>query len=148
MMVASDDLDAVVIQIVVGAEAGDGDGRRAAAAVRVVGEFASRAVVEQVVVRIFGFFAGHELVGGERPAFQRGEDVVIELQQVAFAEAEVGDGVGLAVQGAREDEVIRALAAGQGIGTTAAFYLVVARATVDGVVAVEAEEVVGGAVAP
>ena len=65
--VASDDVDVGVFQIVVGAKAGDGDCRCCAIAVRVVGEFASGAVVEQVVVRILRRFAFDELVGGKRP---------------------------------------------------------------------------------
>ena len=55
--VASDDVDVGVFQIVVGAKAGDGDRRRCTAAVRVVGEFAGRAVVDEVVVRILCRFA-------------------------------------------------------------------------------------------
>ena len=52
-----DDMDVGILQVVIRAEAGDGDCRCYAIAVRVVGEFAGRAVVEQVVVRILCRFA-------------------------------------------------------------------------------------------
>ena len=89
-----------------------------------------------------------ELCGAQGAAFlQGGVDAVVEFEQIAFFQVEVGDGVVAAVKRAGEAEGVRAASAGEGVAAASAFDVVVARAAVDAVVAVVAEEVVGGAVA-
>ena len=137
----------VLFQFGVDAEAGDGYRCAAAVAIRVVGEFARRLVVDDAVISVFRFRPFHHLFCTQAAFLQAGEDVVIKLDAVAFGSIEVEQGVDRAVERAAEDKGVSACAAFQGVVATSAFDLVVARAAVNVVVAVKAEEVVGRAVA-
>ena len=101
LLMASDELNMVLFQFAIDAEAGDA--HRCAAAIRIIGGFTCHLVVNKALVSVFRFRPLLHVFRTQIVFWQPAESVVIELDVIACAGIKVEQGVECAVKWAVEE---------------------------------------------